>query len=545
VKQLLTALAAALLIGAAPAPSPVPVDYLVTPEIGAGGLERLRITLRLRGDADGETALALPSRWAGTERLHERIEQLAVAGGSLAATDDPARRTIRHTPGAALTVTYRIGLSAADPGAGYEKAQPALRPGWFYVHGEGAFVTPEGRGEAPARFRMAAAPQGWRWTSNLDAAGTLNVDNVVESILIGGTDLRIVTRNVGGRPLRLALRGAWSFTDAAMADGLARILAAANHDMAARAIPFFVSLVPLGGAETGAISYGGSGRSGGFALASTVNVGLDQFLPTLAHEYGHRWFGRSLGPIPDPDFSDYWFTEGVNDHESARWLVRAGIWGPRDFAEALNRVLLRYASSPARARSNEELGTQFWSDPDAQQMPYDRGRLFALSIDRGGAVRRALLAMAAGRGFPAQETQAPRFVRAAGLAADQVAAMLRGVPIELPPAALAPCGRFEWTEQPVYASGYTVEERSDGRYFATVAEDSPAWAAGLRPGMRYLRRVSFRPGDSTVPIVMRVADGAGERELSWRPEGRTIVRFQQLILAPDADSTACRSRLGG
>jgi hypothetical protein len=44
---------------------------------------------------------------------------------------------------------------------------------------------------------------------------------------------------------------------------------------------------------------------------------------------------------------------------------------------------------------------------------------------------------------------------------------------------------------------------------------------------------------------MRVADGAGERELSWRPEGRTIVRFQQLILAPDADSTACRSRLGG
>lgn len=542
-RRLLTPLAAALLIGAAPAPSPR-VDYLVTPEIGAGGLERLRISLTLRGDADGETGLMLPSRWAGTDRLHERIEQLAVAGGTLAASDDPARPTIRHAPGAALTVTYRIGLSAADPGAGYEKAQPALRPGWFYVHGEGALAAPEGRGGAPARFRLAAAPAGWRWATNLDTAGELSVDGVVESILIGGTDLRVVTRNVGGRPLRVALRGQWGFTDAALADGLARILAAANDYMDAQATPFFVSLIPLAGAETGAISYGGSGRGGGFALASTVNVGLDQFLPTLAHEYGHRWFGRSLGPIPDPDAPDYWFTEGVNDHAAGLFLVRAGIWGPSDYAARLNAVLLRYASSSARTRSNAELASLFWSDPDAQQMPYDRGHLFALSLDHGGAVRRALLAMAAGRGFPAAETQAQRFVRAAAPPTNRVAAMLRGEPIELADDALAPCGRFEWAEQPVYASGYTVEDRADGRYFETVARDSPAWRAGLRPGMRYVRRVSFRPGDSTVPIVMRIADAQGERELSWRPEGGTMVRFQRLVLAPEAGAD-CRARLGG
>ncbi|MFN1208711.1 hypothetical protein ACKXGD_17360, partial [Enterococcus lactis] len=87
----------------------------------------------------------------------------------------------------------------------------------------------------------------------------------------------------------------------AMADGLARIAAAYNDYMRAAAAPYFVSLVPLGGAETGAVSFGGSGRGGGFALASTANVGLEGFLPTLAHEYGHRWFGRALGPIPDPD----------------------------------------------------------------------------------------------------------------------------------------------------------------------------------------------------------------------------------------------------
>ena len=544
--KLVPALFALLLIAAAPAREPAPVDYLVTPEVGADGLERIRITIRLRGDADGETGLALPSRWAGSDRLHERIERLSVAGGTIAETGDPARRLIRHAPGAALSVSYRIGPSGADPDSGYEKARPVVRPGWFYVHGEGAFAVPEGRADAPARFRMAVTPAGWRWTSNIDLrpGRGLTVDHVVESILIGGTDVRIVTRNVGGQPLRIALRGRWTFTDTAMADGLARIAAAYNDYMRTAAAPYFVSLVPLGGAETGAVSFGGSGRGGGFALASTANVGLDDFLPTLAHEYGHRWFGRALGPIPDPDAPDYWFTEGFNDHVAALALVRAGIWAPAQYAERLNMVLLRYASSPARTLANGALAERFWSDPDAQQMPYDRGHLFARAIDRDGDVRRALLAMAAGSGFPAAETQGPRFVRAAALPPEQTASVLAGEPIALPADLLGPCGRIEWAEQPIYATGYTVANRGEGRYFETVAEGSPAWQAGLRPGMRYLRRVSFRPGDSRVPIVMRVADAAGERELSWRPEGPTMVRFQRLVLVPDAGD-ACRNLLRG
>jgi predicted metalloprotease with PDZ domain len=540
------ALLALLLVAAAPAPEPAPVDYLVTPEIGADGLERIRVTIRLRGDADGETGLALPSRWAGSDRLYERLERLSVSGGAVAEADDPARRLIRHAPGAALSVSYRIGLSEADPDAGYEKARPVVRPGWFYVHGEGAFAVPEGRSDAPARFRMAVAPAGWRWTSNIDLrpGRSLTVDNVVESILIGGTDLRIVTRSVGGQPLRIALRGRWTFADAAMADGLARIAAAYNDYMQAPAAPYFVSLVPLGGAETGAISFGGSGRGGGFALASTTNVGLDDFLPTLAHEYGHRWFGRGLGPIPDPDGPDYWFTEGFNDHVAGLALVRAGIWGPAQYAERLNSVLLRYASSPARTLANGTLAERFWTDPYAQQMPYDRGHLFARSLDQGDTLRRALLTMAADRGFPEQETQGPRFVRAAALPPDQADAMLRGEPIALPADLLAPCGPIEWAEQPIYATGYTVAERAGTRYFERVEENSPAWQAGLRPGMRYVRRVSFRPGDSRAPIVMRIADAQGEREISWRPEGPTMVRFQRLVLAPDAGE-GCRARLVG
>jgi hypothetical protein len=45
-------------------------------------------------------------------------------------------------------------------------------------------------------------------------------------------------------------------------------------------------------------------------------------------------------------------------------------------------------------------------------------------------------------------------------------------------------------------------------------------------------------------MVMRIADTAGERELIWRPEGSTMVRFQRLALAADAGE-ACRARLAG
>lgn len=181
------------------------------------------------------------------------------------------------------------------------------------------------------------------------------------------------------------------------------------------------------------------------------------------------------------------------------------------------------------------------------QMHYDRGHLFALTLDRVRPITPALRRMARGAGFPADETQSARFLRVYG-PPPGLAAMLAGTPLELPPDILAACGRIEWAEQPVYASGYTVEDRADGRYFLTVDEASPAWAAGLRPGMRYVRRLSFEPGDASVPMVMRVADAAGERELRWLPQGRQRVRFQRLGLRDLSSASArraCHARIAG
>ena len=546
-RRLVCLLAAPALLGAAePA---VPIDYEMAPIVGAAGLEAIEVTVRFRGEADGDTAISLPDSWAGSDRLHEAIRDLTLDGGTLEPTEHPAVRTARHAPGAPLVLRYRLGpIADADPAFGYQKARPVLRPGWFYIHGEGAMAGPGGRHSAPARFRWVNVPAGWGVASNLDldAPERLTVNDVGGSIFACGTDLRVLDRKVGGRPLRIALRGDWAFEDAEFVDALAGVIEAGNAYLADEAIPFFVSLAPLAGGETGVMSTGGSGRPGGFALSSTTNRSLDYLIRLLGHEYGHRWFGGSFGPRSQPDHAEYWFTEGFDDFFAAQALVRAGVWDETDYAGELNDVLLRYGTSPARARPNAELGEAFWRDQAAQQMVYDRGHLFALALDAERPVRTALLAMANGaEAFADAETQAARFARAYRLDPARLEPMLAGEAIILAPDHFAPCGTVRWVEQPGFASGFTVEVREGVPWFATVIEGSPAWAAGLRPGMRYVRRVSFRPGDSTVPLVLVVADEAGERELSWLPQGGEAVRFQRLDLAPDRDSTACRARLAG
>lgn len=546
-KRLLSLLAAPALLGAAePA---APVDYEMAPVVGSAGLEAVEVVVRFRGEADGDTIIALPDSWAGSARLYESVRGLTLEGGTLEPGEGPALRTARHAPEASLVLRYRLGpIGAADPGFGYQKARPVLRPGWFYIHGEGAIAGPAGRHSAPARFRWVNVPPGWAVASNLDLhpPERLTVNDVGGSVFAGGTDLRVLDRTVGGRPLRVALRGDWAFEDGAFVDALARVIEAGNAYFDEAAIPYFVSLAPLAGGETGVMSTGGSGRPGGFALTSTANRSLDYLIRLLGHEYGHRWFGGVFGPRAQPDHREFWFTEGFDDFFAAQALVRAGVWDETDYAAELNDVLLRYGTSPARTRGNAELGAAFWQDQAAQQMVYDRGHLFALALDAEQPVREALLRMIRTLAHPpAERTQGARFVHAWRIAPDRLEAMLTGEPIIFAPDHFARCGTIRWVEQPAFASGFTVEVRDGIPWLATVVEGSPAWAAGLRPGMRYVRRVSFRPGDSTVPLVLVVADEAGERQLSWLPQGGEPVRFQRLDLAPDRDPAACRARLAG
>jgi len=547
--------AAPLLMAAAPAPADG-IAYSLAPVFTGGDLTALAVELRLNGDSDGETKLDLPDEWAGTPDLWKAVSDVTVEGGAL--SGEGAARTIAHTPGAALVVRYKLASNgAAEPGPNYSKAQPIVRPDWFFFHGEGLFVTPEGRDDAPASFRWTGWPAGWKVASDLDhltrRAGT--VADIVESAGIGAPDLTLVERDVDGAPFRLAMRGRWTFTPTALADRVAAVMHAENAYWGDRGRAFFVPVAPMEPEGLGR-STTGTGRTDGFAIASTTNYRLEDAAQFLAHEYMHSWIPREIGGhLADNEAAGYWLTEGFVDFAGARALVRSGIWSIEDYAKAQNEVLLRLATSPARSLDNKTLATRFWNDGSAQQMPYDRGNIFAMwadaqLADKGGidAVlrrQRAMAKVANSAGAPLLFPTAVREVAGIDLSPAIARHIDRGEPIRLP--AKIACLDVATVDRTVFHRGFDVDATvAAGNVIAGVDPAGTAYAAGLRDGMKLVRREAGEIGNPDVEIAYRLAGADGrEQVLRWRPVALKPVRLQQLVVPrlDDATREHCAARL--
>lgn len=217
--------------GSASAQSTDPIYYTARLVMEGRELIALAVDIRFAGDADGETLLLLPGEWAGTDSLWQQVEGLRVDGAT-SVRGDAGTRVISHRPGAPLAVRYRVRSGYdSDPAFAYHKALPIILPGWFFFHGEGIFALPDGRQNSPARFAWRGVPAGWKVASDLDhlAAGRPGTaGDVVESAAIGGPDLVVVQRDVGGAPLRVAVRGTWDFTAEALADAVTPVVQAHN-----------------------------------------------------------------------------------------------------------------------------------------------------------------------------------------------------------------------------------------------------------------------------------------------------------------------------
>ncbi|HYW15821.1 MAG TPA: hypothetical protein VE891_06675 [Allosphingosinicella sp.] len=556
-------LAAASVLAAAKPPEPKPISYRVTPVLQKDGSRALDVRMRLRGDSDGETELFLPSVWAGSTELWRHAKRLRIRGAkSLAGTYD--KPLARHRPGARLVMRYRIvSAYAGDPGFDYEQARPLIRPDWFFAHGESVFPAPGDGQSRPATFKWGALPKGWTVASDLDhlEGKPTTVANLVNSVVIGGAKLRTVRRDLRGAPLRVAILGDWSFTPDQLADTVAPIVVAEDAFWGDRSGPFLVAMAPLGTLPSG-LSYTGAGRADAFTIASTSAFELRQAVRFLAHEYMHSWVPIALGGMPEEDEArDYWFSEGFNDYLASKVLLRAGIWSLAEWAADKNETLLRYGQSPARTADGDDIARRFWTDQAVQQVSYDRGHLLAAKVDSEIAVRSA--------GKQSLETVLRTQRRAAEASPELAVALFRktlrdetgididpeleryarrGEPLLLAPDLLGDCARLVTERRKAFTRGYDSDStrRADG-VIAGVDPKGPAYAAGLRDGMKLVRREAGKIGDSSVELAYRVADEGVERVISYMPEANTDFEVQRVELTasgPQAEA-ACRTRLGG
>lgn len=131
--------------------------------------------------------------------------------------------------------------------------------------------------------------------------------------------------------------------------------------------------------EPFSISNSGTAFAGGFAMgySDTMPLIMDSALNTIAHEIVHNWPALD-GPTGEIE----WFAEGTAEFYSMAIPLRAGIVGPNRVAQWLTDKTLNYYNNPHRALPNSEAVHLFWTDRDAQRLPYGRGLVYLLELDR-------------------------------------------------------------------------------------------------------------------------------------------------------------------
>lgn len=501
----------------------------------------------------------------GKTELYQGVRDLRVDGeGVSVTTPEPGKRVVRHKSGAELRVHYRIeqywpGVPSVT---GSNEYRPIVRPNYFHVVGDAVFVRPQVDSSVPASFVLNGLPRGWTFASDLEhgAMGRkLVLGDIIESILVGGADFRVIKRGL----VRVAIRGTWSFSDDAFMRQLQPIIASHHRFWGDADEPFLVTVIPLK-ASPGQQSLGGTGRSDAFAFFAGEGVSDAPLTRILAHEHLHTWIPRRIGGMPEEsEARDYWLSEGFTDFYTGRLLARDGIWSFEQFTDELNQVLAAYASSSVRTAPNTQIVEGFWKDQETGKLPYQRGQLLATVWDaRIRAVTDgtrdfddvvlAMKARASGQTKPplASMLVVEEMKRiGVDVSEDMTRFVAKGEAVLLPADAFAPCGTVATLDLPAFDRGFDSQKISqNGNKITGLREDSPGYRAGLRDGMQIVKREAGKPGDSRVDLSYRVLDNGVERLITYKPEGTTRITLQELVLKArmsEGDRKACAARMGG
>lgn len=546
------------------------VNYEVTPEMDGARLKDLAVEMRFRGDASGRTRVDLPDRWSGTEGLFDALHDLSVQGARFS-RPEPAVLVLTHAPGAPITLRYRLVQDfQGAPAVGRESPfRPATQPTWFTAVGWTIFSEVEGRHGLPVTFHWGPVPAGWTLASDLDSARAKGrkTEEMFDSVLVGGEGMQVIERPApGGGRLRIAIHGRWDFDPPQVADLIEKIDQTSAHFWREEGDDFFVAMTPLD--FRGQTVQYGVGLGDAFSLWATRNQDEKSLRHILAHEHQHTWLPTRVGGVrigPDEPM-DYWLSEGFTDFYTLRLLLRSGAYSLDDFVEDYNRILRAYAASPARDDPDRVIAARFWDDRAVADLPYQRGLLLAaLWDDRMRRISHGtrdlddvILKMKddtdahrpwTRHGAPANLQAVYAQLGGGDLSSDVARFVDKGAPVFLPADMFGDCATVETINAPMFERGFdTAATGARDGFVAGVDPNGPAYAAGLRNGMRIIKREGGRLGDPTAPVSYRIEDQGVVKTIAWLPASRTHGSEQQIVLARNmspAKRAACTRIMAG
>jgi predicted metalloprotease with PDZ domain len=530
--------------------APRKVSYQLEPIADETGL-RFRIELTFTGHESGRTELILPSRSASETRLYEAIQKLEILPADIQVADssEPWLKVLTHAPDAEIRVRYELAQDRADAlqaqrGAGF---RPVLQRNYFHWLGN-AWVRP-GLDEAePLAFTLEWKNLPPEWTiSNTfgeqqrQQQFTASLRAFISAVFVGG-DFRLRSVMVNAQPVRIALRGAWAFTDEEFAALVEKIFALQRGFWNDFNYPdYLVTLLPLEAMPNGAAN-SGTGLNNSFATFATPNCTLDDFKYLLAHELFHNWNARRLGRVKEPQEAMYWFSEGFTDYYTFRLLWRGGLMTLDESVAKYNEALRHYYTSPLRHEPNERVAREFFSNAGISRLAYWRGRLLAANWE-------ALIRTNSG-GKHSLDDVLLEFFRAganAELTAESISAAVARYAKEdvlsdvkrfidngellVPHRKLfGDCATLTTMDVAEFELGFDMNTLQAKQQIQGVVPGSAAYRAGLRDGQMVMKRLPITVGDATREVELTVRDNGKEKTIRFLPMSNDKTQVPQFKL---------------
>jgi len=550
---------------APPNPAPSNLAYVVQPVFDGSHL-LLDVDLTFTGNADGTDTLHLPGRFAGLDGLDRAIVNLAALSPNtrLDATQTPSQRTLTYSPGQTVRLHYQVRQehpSPLDSPDAYYR--PLLNSAYFHFLGAAVWAYPGSAGTPHVvSLTWKNWPVGWTLAHSFGAGPdakpfTATPYQFQEAVFVGG-DFRLLPLVVRGKPVTVALRGHWPFSDArfaALAEQIVGMERAFWQDDDFP--PYLITLLPL---ETTPAE---AADSGGLELTRSVALFLpnrekddDALKYVLAHELFHAW---NADKISAPGPASAWLSEGITDYYTRLLLLRGGLLSLDDYVKAWNKTLSDYMLSPASRTPQAKVTALFFTDPDMGKVPYRQGALLAANWN--AALRRAtgdrvslddilrdLLAAshAEGGSPPSATSLLPVLIQKRGgpdIAPDLTAVVQRGGLVFPDPQALGPGYTVQTRRIPAYELGFDIDTLLRDKTIAGLKDGSAAAQAGLREGQRVLGFSRIVLGDTSRPIDLTIQDITGTHSVSFYPQGARIA-VPQYVPVKSADKALARAWFG-
>ena len=425
-------------------------------------------------------------------------------------------------------------------------------------------VRTEGAGVYGSTNMLLAAPDaGWPRTVRIGWALDAMAPGSRAATSFGdGTTVTLLDRNAFGQGYFMA--GPWQRLPPAGGDGFmvyyltppAFDLAGAAADVAHTyryATRFFgTPLVPFRAfmRTTERFQGGGGGGRNSFIFGTVRGESRDPdaLSQLLAHEAIHNWIGDFGGT-----HEGQWLTEGATNYYAAILPYRAGHETLAEVQRRIGEWTTDYYGNIRRTMPDDAAAAAFWTDSDAQLLPYSRGALYVAMVDArmraasGGRrrvdelIRPMVTAIRNGTASEAMwQTLVTKALGARGR--DEFLAMKAGRMLDLPDDLFGPCFRREARQFRRYVPGFSMKTGADGRaVVGNVQPGSSAARIGLKPDDVILNKADLDAAKAMpgTIVTLQVLSGDASRALRFDPWGPAQAGYQWILRQPTADPEAC------